>query len=511
MAARLSAPDAVPVNSPRFLRLACALLTAAVARAAEPVAEDAAFFTGKVLPVLQQRCFECHSHEKKIKGGLALDSRAAWQAGGDSGPVIVPGEAAKSLLIRAVEYQEDYEMPPKGKLPDAEIAVLREWVQRGAPDPRGGAVVEKKGIDLKEGRKWWAFRPLSQPAVPVVSGATEGKREGEKEGMSVGAIDAFILEKLTAKGLRPAPAAQPERFLRRLSYDLTGLPPTAEQTRAFLADLSPSPLPSVAPSLTAAAIECAVDRLLASPAFGEKWGRHWLDVARYADSNGSSFDPPFPQAWRYRNWVIAAHNADLPYPEFIAKQLAGDLLPWASQRERDENLVATGYLMLGSKVLGEFDKEQLTLDVVDEQIDTITKSTLGLTVACARCHDHKFDPVPQRDYYALAGILTSTITLHDRFGGPKEDESDWSRRGLGAGGEERLRTFLAENRYAWIKASAKRYGAEEKVRKLEAQLAQLGGALSANSEKADAAADETNAAKRATLAADLEKARAELV
>lgn len=394
---------------------------------------DEAFFQREVEPLLRAHCYECHSHAGKIKGGLALDSAGGWRSGGDSGPAIVPGDATRSLLMRAIRYADPTtEMPPKGRLDDAAIAVFERWITAGAPDPRGGAVRVRDGIDLVAGRQHWAFRPLRVVEPPVVRDGSWVRNE----------VDRFILHRLEAAGLRPAPPAEAQRFRRRLAYDLTGLPPSD-------------------------GTDAAVESLLTSPAFGEKWGRAWLDLARYADSNGASFNVPYPEAWRYRTWVIAAFNDDMPYDRFIAKQIAGDLLPANTAAERDDNLVATGFLMLGSKVLGEFDKELLTLDVVDEQVDTIGRSVLALTLGCARCHDHKFDPVPQSDYYALAGIFTSTVTLEDRYGGPKEDESDWSRRGLGPDGDERLQRFLAEHRHEWIRTGAKRHGAQQKLAKLE--------------------------------------------
>jgi hypothetical protein len=410
-----------------MIRLILILILGLAGTGAGVLRADEAFFTEKVLPILAQRCFECHAHEKKIKGGLVLDSRAGWETGGDSGPAVLPGNVAESLLIQAVTHTKaDYEMPPQGKLPEEEIAVLKQWVALGAPDPRsGGGGVAKAGIDIEAGRRHWSFRPLQKPSVPAVKNESWPRND----------IDRFILAKLEAAGLQPAPENDEARFLRRLSYDLTGLP------------LRPDRVGS----------QETPDELLDSRYFAEKWARHWLDLARYADSNGSSFNPPFPMAWRYRNWVIDALHHDMPYDDFVRKQIAGDLLSAKSQEERDANLIATGYLMLGSKVLGEFDKEQLILDVVDEQVDTLGQSLLGLTLGCARCHDHKFDPLPQRDYYALAGLFTSTVTLQDRFGGPKEDESDWSRRGLGEGGDEKLRAFLRENRYAWVKATVKAY------------------------------------------------------
>jgi hypothetical protein len=431
--------------------LLISLLLVTELHAADPNADDMKFFETKVRPLLLARCLECHS-AAKAKGGLSLDSRGGWRRGGDSGTAIEPGRPDESLLIRAVEYREEgYEMPPSGKLPAAEIAILREWILRGAPDPRtaDSPSTNPTGIDLVQGRKHWAFQPLKSPVVPKTTTTDWARRDS----------DRFLLAALEANRLQPAPDAEPRRLLRRLSYDLTGLPPTAEEIERFEAaarlDLQ-------------TALEAAADRLLAKPQFGEKWGRHWLDLARYADSNGSSFNPPFPQAWRYRNWVIAAHNHDLPVDRFLAMQIAGDLLPYQSQAERDDNLIATGLLMLGSKVLGEFDKEQLTLDVVDEQIDVLGKAILGLTLGCARCHDHKFDPVPQRDYYALAGIFRSTVTLDDRLGGAKEDESDWSRRGLGAGNDAKLLQFLAEHRYEWVKSGQKKYELANKIATLEA-------------------------------------------
>ncbi|MEZ6110310.1 MAG: DUF1549 domain-containing protein [Pirellulaceae bacterium] len=443
-------------------------------------AEDLAYFESKVRPLLAHRCYECHSEGKgKSKGNLTLDSRDGWQRGGDTGPAIVAGRPDESLLIRAVEHSEPgYEMPPSGKLPESELQVLREWVRRGAPDPRmaAAAVSRPQEMDIESGRQFWSFQPIVDLPTPLVNDPEWGVRE----------LDRFVLAKLESATLVPNSDNDAARFLRRLYYDLTGLPPTSDEVRAFvelwngnssLPDAIPTPedqgdrplLNDRGDRARQSLIERTVDRLLATRQFGEKWGRHWLDLARYADSNGSSFNPPYPNAWRYRNWVIEAHNRDLPFDRFIAKQIAGDLLPYETQQERDENLIATGYLMLGSKVLGQFDKELLTMDVVDEQIDTLGKSLLGLTLGCARCHDHKFDPVPQRDYYALAGIFTSTVTLQDRLGGPKEDESDWSRRGLGPGGDEKLQAFLSEYRYEWVKAGQKRYEAHKKIVTLERQ------------------------------------------
>lgn len=460
-------------------------------------AKDLAYFESNVRPLLARRCYECHSQDQgKAKGNLTLDSRAGWQRGGDTGPAIVAGRPDESLLIRAVEHSEaGYEMPPSGKLPNREIHILREWIRRGAPDPRvtTAELERSQEIDIEAGRQFWSFRPVTAPPIPSVSESEWAVRD----------LDRFVLAKLELEELTPSRDNDAARFLRRLYYDLTGLPPASEEVRNFMGQWNGDAAGAVetpdsevqvvsaeskeqSDRVRQTLIERTVDRLLSTRQFGEKWGRHWLDLARYADSNGSSFNPPYPNAWRYRNWVIEAHNRDLPFDQFVAKQIAGDLLPYDTQPERDENLIATGYLMFGSKVLGQFDKELLTMDVVDEQLDTISKSLLGLTLGCARCHDHKFDPVPQRDYYALAGIFTSTVTLQDRLGGPKEDESDWSRRGLGVGGDEQLQAFLSQYRYEWVKTGQKRYEAERKILTLERQeIRQANASEKLDSRRAD--------------------------
>ena len=352
------------------------------------------FFTAKVEPILRQRCYECHSHTGKINGGLALDSRSGWQTGGDSGPAIVPGAVEKSRLIEAVRYgNPDLEMPPKAKLPANEIALLEEWVKRGAPDPREAVkAVTKQGIDVEAGRRHWAFQPVRETAPPVVRDSAWPRNE----------VDAFILAALEAKGLAPAPPASRSVLIRRLSFDLTGLPPTPEEVEAFCQDA------------VAGAVESLVDRLLDSPRFGERWGRHWLDVARYSDSIGGGMNYVLDDAWRYRDYVVSSFNADKPYDRFVMEQIAGDLLPAKDEAQRVEQLIATGFLMFGVNELGEYDRKKLRMDIVDEQLDTLGKTFLGLTLGCARCHDHKFDPVPTRDYYAVAGILRSTNPFDEK-------------------------------------------------------------------------------------------------
>ena len=359
------------------------------------------FFEKNIRPVLIQRCYECHSVEKgKSKGGLALDSREAVLKGGDNGPALVPGQPDKSLFIESVRYKNhDLQMPPKGALPAREVSLLEEWVRLGAPDPRAStpAAATAHGprvIDISKGSQHWAFRPVSDPPVPGKAGANP--------------VDAFITEKLAAQGLALSPRADARTLIRRLSFDLTGLPPTPQEVEAFVAASARDP---------EQAWSALIDRLLASPHYGEKWGRHWLDVARYADSNGLDENIALGTAWRYRDYVVDAFNNDLPFDRFIVEQLAGDLLPASDATHRQRQVTATGFLNLGAKVLAEPDKEKLVMDVVDEQIDVMGRAFLGMTLGCVRCHDHKFDPIPQDDYYALAAIFKSTRSFSsDRIG-----------------------------------------------------------------------------------------------
>ncbi len=281
-------------------------------------------------------------------------------------------------------------MPPKGKLADAVVADFEDWVKMGAPDPRTGpdAVAVVLRPPRRQTREFWSFRPPEEVRAASRRSARTGR---------AATIDRFLLAALEARGLAPAADAERPTLLRRVTFDLIGLPPTPEELDAFVADDSPDALSKV------------VDRLLASPSFGERWGRHWLDVARYAESSGKT-NFAYPQAWRYRDWVIAAFNADKPYDRFVREQIAGDLLPADDDRQAAEQLIATGFLAIGSKAHDAENRGQFVLDVVDEQIEATTRAFLGLTVACARCHDHKFDPIPQRDYYALSGIFRSTRT-----------------------------------------------------------------------------------------------------
>ncbi len=348
------------------------------------------FFEKAVRPLLAKHCYECHSDAKKQKkGGLLLDLRAGWQTGGDSGPAIVPGKPDESLLISSVKY-DSFEMPPKGKLSDAEIAILEKWVAIGAPDPRDGTIsATDDTIDIEAARQFWSFQPPQKHAAPQTQNTDWAKSE----------IDRFLLAKLEAEKLKPVADADHREWLRRVTFDLTGLPPTVAEIDAFLNDSSEIAKANV------------IDRLLDSPQFGEHWGRHWLDLARYADSNGGDINLTFYNAWRYRDYVVSSFNKDKPFDSFVREQLAGDLLPSDSVEQAAEQLTATGFLIIGPKMLSERNKEKLHMDVVDEQLDTIGRVFLGLTLGCARCHDHKFDPVPAQDYYAMAGILRSTETV----------------------------------------------------------------------------------------------------
>jgi len=353
-------------------------------------ADDAkiAFFEKTIRPILIERCYECHSVESgKSKGGLQLDSRDSILKGGDNGPALVAGDPDKSRIIESVRYHnQDMQMPPKGALPSAEVKALEAWVKMGAPDPREALADASHSaprvIDIKEGSKHWAFRTIAQPPVPA-----------EK---TKNPIDAFIQEKLAEKGLSLAPQADKRVLIRRATFDLTGLPPTPQEIESFLADQSPDALMKL------------IDRLLLSPQYGEKWGRHWLDVARYSDSNGLDENIALGTAWRYRDYVVKSFNADKPFDQFLVEQLAGDLLESKDIPTRLERVTATAFLNLGAKVLAEPDKDKLAMDVIDEQIDVTGRAFMGLTLGCARCHDHKFDPIPQDDYYALAAIFKST-------------------------------------------------------------------------------------------------------
>jgi hypothetical protein len=337
------------------------------------------FFEKNVRPVLVEKCGSCHG-EKKQSAGLRLDTVAGINAGADNGPVITPGDPAKSRLIQSVRREGDYPMPPKAPLDPQAVAALTEWVKLGAALPDDGAIA--KGLDP---RKRWAFQPVRLPAVPTVRDSRSILRNE---------IDAFVLAKLGEKGLTPGPRADRRTLIRRASFDLTGLPPTADEIDVFEKDTSSD------------AWEKLIDRLLASPQYGERWGRYWLDVSRYADSKGYVFqeDRNYPFAYTYRDYVVRSFNEDKPFNQFVIEQLAADKLPLGADKTP---LAAMGYLTLGRRFLNN------THDIIDDRIDVVTRGFMGLTVGCARCHDHKFDPIPQKDYYSLYGVFASSVEPKD--------------------------------------------------------------------------------------------------
>ena len=379
----------------RHLRSCFLLFLAAPALCASAAAQtldSVEFFEKKIRPVLAENCQVCHSAQLKT-AGLDLSSAEGFVRGGESGPLVSRDEPAMSRLLQVIGYEEKLKMPPGGKLDDEPIADFKTWVEMGAPWP-GAEQVAAVSQDndsgpgfSKEQKNFWAFQPLDDPEPPRVA----------NEAWARSPIDRFILARIEAAGLEPAPAADKTTLLRRATYDLTGLPPTEKEIADFLADDSPK------------AFETVVERLLGSARYGERWGRHWLDVARYADSAGNDEDVRYPYAWRYRDYVIQALNDDMPYDQFVREQVAGDLLPAADGGEINRRgIVATGFLALGPKAVAQQDKMKMRYDVYDEQLDVVSKAVLGLTITCARCHDHKFDPILQRDYYSMIGIFSST-------------------------------------------------------------------------------------------------------
>ncbi|MFN3651734.1 MAG: PSD1 and planctomycete cytochrome C domain-containing protein [Armatimonadota bacterium] len=363
---------------------AFALAAEAPAPSPAPSAEQARFFESRIRPVLVSRCGACHG-AKEQKGGLRVDSRAALLKGGARGPAVLPGEPDGGTLLAALTHADGVpKMPPTGKLSDRELADLRRWIETGAPWPE-----TRKPSGGEADGTHWSFRPIRRPAVPRVKNQAWVRNP----------IDAFVLAELERRGLSPAPEADRRTLIRRVTFDLTGLPPTPAEVQQFLTDRSPD------------AYETLVERLLASPRHGERWGRHWLDVARYADSNGMDENVHYGNAWRYRDYVVRSFNQDKPFDQFIREQLAGDLLPASEQPARHEQLIATGFLSIGPKLISEVDSQKVEMDIIDEQIDTVGRAFMGLTLGCARCHDHKFDPISAKDYYALAGIFKSTQTI----------------------------------------------------------------------------------------------------
>jgi hypothetical protein len=424
------------------------LASGAAARGAEP-ADGVAFFEQKVRPLLVSRCYECHSSTaKKLKGNLLLDSRDGWSRGGEGGLVILPHKPAESRLIQAVRYEHELKMPPKGKLPQAEVDALVEWVKMGAPDPRVGPVAAaqpaKKGIDVEAGGKLWSLQPLSHPTPPAVKGAKWCRT----------LVDRFVLEKLEHKGIAPNPPVDRRKLIRRAYFDLHGLPPTPQEVEQFLADTSPD------------AYEKQIDRLLTSPRYGERWASYWLDVARFAESDGFEHDYDRPHAYHYRDFVIRALNDDLPYDQFVKWQLAGD------EYEPDNPLamMATGFLTAGvfPTQITEKEFESTRYNQLDDMVATTGVAFLGLTIGCARCHDHKFDPIPAADYYRLAATFTRAVR--------SDIELDLSTA------QQRRDAMVAyEARRAELKAKAEAFERDELPRRFEQYLASVkqGGGVKA--------------------------------
>ena len=427
---------------PLLVLLAICLTTVCISPAgpSSAVAADpeTAFFENKIRPVLIEHCYECHSADSPVlKGGLAVDHREGLLAGGDSGPALEPGNIEDSLLISSMKY-ESFEMPPAGRLPDHVIRDFEQWVSNGAVDPREAPAGSQKRrqIDWEAARQSWAYQPLEPAKSKQDTSAWAAEIDGK--------IDA----RLAAVDVTPNAPADAEKRLRRLHYDLTGLPPTPQEILEFVDDPSPERW------------HATVERLLASPRFGERWGRHWLDVARYADSNGGDFNATYYNAWRYRDYVIQAMNEDKPVNEFFREQVAGDLMESADQQQAHDRLVATGFLMIGPKMLSERDKEKLTFDVIDEQIDTFGKAFLGLSLGCARCHDHKFDPIPTADYYAMAGIFHGTQVLD---GESQQYVSDWLRRELPTSEQHRAELREHQQQLAELKSRKDKLSKQVKI------------------------------------------------
>lgn len=394
----------------RFVAFSMLLsVTATSVSADELTQEQLAFFETKIRPVLIRECFGCHSNKSgNVRGGLRLDTKELMLIGGGSGPAVVPGNLEESWLYNAITHQ-DYVMPPKRKLPQNVIDDFKKWILMGAPDPRVNEIARVNSKitpeDIQQAKdSFWAYQRPTKGRPPIVEDRAWSRTD----------VDRYILAKLEQSDLKPAADAQPYKVLRRLSFDLTGLPPTPAEITAFSSAWNSNPDRAVA---------SGVDRLLGSEQYGERWGRHWLDVARYAESTGRGVNMTYPQAWRYRDYVIESFNADKPFDRFVQEQIAGDLLPVKTDEQWAENLVATTFLAIGAKDLNEQNRVQFAADIVDEQIDATTRVFLGMSVACARCHDHKFDAIPQADYYAMAGIFQNMKTY---FGNPQSEYGSFS-------------------------------------------------------------------------------------
>jgi hypothetical protein len=427
-------------------------------------AEQLAFFETNIRPVLVDRCQECHGGEEP-ESRFSVESRQSLLKGGEFGVAVRPGDPKRSLLISAINHDEFLKMPPKEKLSTKQVVDFTRWVEMGAPWPKSS----EAGTDVESGVKSGVGRPSVDPAGPLFSEEQKlywafqpirfhGLPPVQDAAWPQSAIDHFILAQLENAGLAPAPRADKRTLIRRVTFDLIGLPPTQQEVQAFLADDSPL------------AFQRLVDRLLASPRYGERWGRHWLDVARYADSNGLDENLAYANAFRYRDYVISSFNKDKPYGQFVREQVAGDLLPETENEASDlEQMIATGFLALGAKMLAEDDPKKMQMDIIDEQLSTLTQTFMGLTFGCARCHDHKFDPIPTADYYSLAGIFKSSKTMENH-----NVVAVWFERPL-VNSERELEIAQWELRNKELKSqieSVQREGGEEITRHIRAHVAE---------------------------------------
>lgn len=446
--------------------------------AQEKSPEKLAFFEAKIRPVLVQHCYSCHSEKEGVaEGELVLDTRDGIRRGGSSGPAVVPGDVRKSLLMTAISYEKkDFAMPPEsegGKLPDEVIADFRKWISEGAVDPREGKAKVVSRYDDPTIKNWWSFQPIKNHPVPTPKNSNWSEKP----------IDRFVLAQLEKQGIHPVIDAEPGVLYRRLSYDLLGLPPDGYAQQRFVEAWNNG----VDREKLLAQV---VDQMLDSPQFGEKWGRHWLDVARYAESAGKDVNVAYPHAWRYRDYVIDVFNKDKPFNEFLEEQIAGDLIQAENPQDRAEQTIATGFLAIGTKSINEMKARQFVVDIADEQIDSVTQAFVGLTVACARCHDHKFDPITQKDYTALAGIFLSTDTRYGTGGGvqgrnagkllelPEEAQVTLSKKSLSrddvAALKKRLEELTAERQQAIADRAGNRQGGNNlDLVRITSQMAQI--------------------------------------
>ncbi len=423
-----------------LLAFAFLLLPRVASAADDPKVE---FFEKKIRPVLVEHCYKCHDGEaakaKKLKGGLRLDSKAGWSKGGDTGPAIVPGKPKEGTLLESLRYDGDLQMPPKGKLPANVIADFEKWIKDGAVDPRtdAAAVPKTPTIDFEKARQFWSLKP------PMSHEASAS-------------IDGFIEAKWKEQNLTPVAAADKRTRIRRAAFDLTGLPPSPEDVDAFVADTSPD------------AFSKLVDKLLASPHYGERWGRYWLDVARYAEDQAHTFGvKPKSNAWVYRDWVVKAFNSDMPFDRFVKLQLAGDLVP-ETEGDLASRMSGLGFLGLGADYYKNTAREQAIAEELDDRVDVVSRAFLGLTVSCARCHDHKFDPIPTRDYYSLAGIFYGT-SLTDFPIAPKAEVAAYRE---------------AEKQMKAVETKMKKMQADAKAKPKDTELAAAVKSLTAEFEKA---------------------------